>query len=186
MKFKLGMTSLLAGAVLVGPVLAGNDREEAAVALYAISQSGVTATRALELAKQAVTGVVYEYELEDDDGELFHEIELINLETETKYKVKVAVRDGGLTQKSEQYSCSLVCRDDDVKAVRALTEAGFTLEAALAKAALGPEQLLEEAELEVERGVRYFKLETVGPDGERDLLIDIDKGQAIPSLTRAD
>jgi hypothetical protein len=33
--------------------------------------------------------------------------------------------------------------------------------------------------------VRYIKLEWVGPDGERDQLIDIDSGQTIPSLSSA-
>lgn len=183
MKKTLGTIGLLTGALLTAPLFAGDDREEAAVALYAIERSGITISRALELAQQAVGGIAYEYELDDDDGALFHEIELMDLEQQIKYKVKVAVADGAVSQKQEQAECGLVCKDDDVRAARALRDAGYSLGRALESAA-GDGELLEEAELELKNGVRYFKLEFVGPGGERDLLIDIDSGQPIPSLTK--
>lgn len=172
---------LLTGALLAAPLLAG-DREEAAVALYAIERSGITATQALEMASKAVGGVAYEYELDDDDGALFHEIELMDLEQQIKYKVKIAVADGAISQKQEKAECGLVCKDDDVKAARALQEAGYSLGQALERSP-GDRELLEEMEVELKSGVRYIKLEFVGPEGERDLLIDIDSGQPIPSLT---
>lgn len=186
MKFHIAMATLVTSAALIAPVFADNDREEAAVAMHVINQSGFTAVRALDAAQQAVTGVAYEYELEDEKGELFHEINLINLDTKTNYKVKVSARDGTLTRKETQYSCVWGCDDDDVKAAQALTESGFTLTQAIEEAALGANELLVEAEVEMELGVRYIKLETLGPQGERDRLIDIDNGQLIPALTRAE
>ena len=70
-------------------------------------------------------------------------------------------------------------------AARALKESGYSLGKALADNPSTGQQLLEEAEVELKRGVRYIKLEWVGPDGERDQLIDIDSGQTIPSLSSA-
>ncbi|WP_157976706.1 PepSY domain-containing protein [Parahaliea mediterranea] len=173
----------LAAAIVAAPLLAGSDPEEAAVALYAIERSGVTLDKALAQAEQAVPGIAYEYELEDDDGQLFHEIKVMDLEGEVRHKLRIAVADGSLSQKQEPRSCAVVCRDDEVLAARALQDAGYSLRRAIAEGGAGTKQLLEEAEVELERGVRYFKLEWVGPEGERDQLIDIDNGQTIPSLT---
>jgi len=185
MKLPIVMATLVTSAALAAPVLADIDREEAAISLHLMKQSGVTATHALQAAQQAVTAVAYEYELEEAKGELFHEIKLINLDTKTSYKVKVSARDGRLTQKEEQYSCSILCDDDDVNEAQALTDSGLTLSAAIASAGLAANELLTEAELEMELGVRYIKLETMGPEGEKDRLIDIENGQLIPTLTRA-
>lgn len=173
----------IAAVAVAAPLLAGSDREEAAVALYAIQRSGITLDKALSIAGQAVEGVVYEYELEDDDNQLYHEIKVMDLDSETRHKLRIAVQDGAVTREEESRSCALVCRDDEVRAARALKETGYSLARALEHSHPGENHLLEEAEVELERGVRYFKLEWVGPDGERDVLIDIDSGQLIPSLT---
>ncbi len=173
----------LTAAVAAAPLLAGSDREEAAVALYAIERSGLTVSKALDQAQKAVSGLAYEYELEDEDGQLYHEIKIMNFDTETRHKLRISVSDGTLTDEQEKRSCGVVCRDDEVLAARALKESGYSLSQALADGAPGSRQLLEEAEVELERGVRYIKLEWVGADGKRDTLIDIDSGQVIPSLT---
>lgn len=186
MKFPLAMTTLIASAALAAPVFADMDREEAAVAKHVIEQSGFTAIHALEAAQQAVKGVAYEYELDDDKDELVHEIKLINLDNKSSYKVKVSAHDGALTQKEEKYSCLVLCDDDDIEEAQALSESGITLSDAIDKAALGADELLLEAEVEMELGVRYIKLETLGPEGEKDRLIDMDSGQTIPTLTRPD
>lgn len=172
----------LAAAVVATPLLAGSDLEEAAVALFAIGRSGVTVDKALAQAEAAVPGIAYEYELEDDDGALFHEIKIMDLANETRHKIRIAVAGGALEDEQETRSCSVVCRDDEVLAARALKESGYSLRKALADNAPAEQQLLEEAEVELKRGVRYIKLEWVGPDGERDQLIDIDSGQTIPAL----
>lgn len=183
MKYALSMAGALAGALLIAPVLAGDDAEEANLALYAIERSGMTVSKALEVAEQSVQAVPYEYELEEDDGELFHEFKLMDLDNNTRHELRIAVRDGSVSRQQEAVSCSVVCKDDDVKAARALSESGYSMRRAIGDAAGGERELLEEAEVEMEQGVRYFKLEFIGPDGERDLLIDIDTGQPIPSLT---
>lgn len=182
MQKTLGTVGLLTGALLAAPLLAG-DREEAAVALYAIERSGITAARALELAEQAVGGTAYEYELDDDDGALYHEVDLMDLERQVKHELKIAVSDGAITREEEKVDCGLVCKDDDVRAAQALQDAGYSLRQAVESHAGGDKELLEEIEVELKSGVRYIKLESIGPGGEKDLLIDIDSGQPIPSLT---
>ncbi len=179
-RFSIGICSL-AAAVVATPLLAGSsDVEEAAVALFAIDRSGITVEKALDQAEAAVDGIAYEYELDDDDGQLYHEFKIMDLETQTRHKLRIAVADGVLGSKQEKRSCGVVCRDDDVLAARALKESGYSLRKAITGSSAGQQQLLEEAEVELERGVRYIKLEWVGPNGERDQLIDIDSGQVIP------
>lgn len=182
--FSIGI-STLAASIVAAPLLAiaGSDLEEAAVALFAINRSGITVENALAQAEAAVGGIAYEYELDDDDGQLYHEIKIMDLDAELRHKLRIAVADGSLSQESEKRRCKIVCRDDDVLAARALKESGYSLAKAIAGSKVGERQLLEEAEVELERGVRYFKLEWVGPQGERDHLIDIDSGQTIPTLT---
>ncbi|HAN69591.1 MAG TPA: hypothetical protein DD808_15680 [Halieaceae bacterium] len=175
----------LAGAAVAAPLLAGSDHEEVAVALYAIGRTGITVEKALAQAESAVPGIAYEYELEDDDDQLYHEFKIMDLANETRHKLRIAVKDGALEKEQEARNCGVVCRDDDVLAARALKESGYSLGKALADNPSTGQQLLEEAEVELKRGVRYIKLEWVGPDGERDQLIDIDSGQTIPSLSSA-
>lgn len=181
-RFSIGIC-LLAAAVVATPLLAGSDLEEASVALYAIERSGITVDKALAQAESAVTGVIYEYELEDEDGLLYHEIKIMDLAAKVRHKVRIAVADGGLSKEQEKRTCGVVCRDDEVLAARALEESGYSLRKALADSAVGAQQLLEEAEVELERGVRYIKLEWISAEGERDQLIDIDSGQTIPTLS---
>ena len=59
---KVGLAAALTAAVFT-PFLIADDMEEAAVTLYAIGQSGVTALKALDTVEESVTGTVYEYEL---------------------------------------------------------------------------------------------------------------------------
>lgn len=183
MKYILSAAGLLAGILVIAPAISGDDLEEAALALYAMDRSGVTTTRALDIAEQTVNALAYEYELEEDDGALFHEFKLMDLDGNTRHELRIAVADGSVSQQQESVSCSVICKDDDVKAARALDESGYSLRQALEAAASGERELLEEAEVELEHGVRYFKLEFIGPKGERDVLLDIDSGQVIPSLT---
>lgn len=178
------VTALLAG-MLVSPAFGDDDREEAALALYAMNQSGITVLKALDIAEQAADGIVHEYELDEDDGALYHEFKLVDLQGSTKIKLRVAVRDGAVTRRGKAYSCALSCNDDDVQAAKVLSETGFNLRHALEQFGQAPNVLLDEAKVELRHGVRYLKLETVGPEGERDRLVDIDTGQLIPSLTRA-
>jgi uncharacterized membrane protein YkoI len=181
---KAGLAAAFTAAVFT-PFLLADDREEAAVALYAIGQSGVTVLTALDIVEQSVTGIVYEYELDDKDDQLFHEFEVADFDAEKKYKVLVSVRDGSIADISDKkLKCgSLSCKDDDGQAARALAASGYSLRQALTQLELSPQELVEEVELEFERGVRYLKLEVIGPDGERDILIDIASGQIIPTLT---
>ncbi|RLQ21733.1 hypothetical protein DWB85_10605 [Seongchinamella sediminis] len=186
-RFSMGICTL-AAAIVAAPLLAtaGNDLEEAAVALYAIDRSGVTVEKALTQVEATVGGIAYEYELEDEDGQLYHEIKVMDLEAGTRHKLRIAVADGAISEEKEKRSCGLVCRDDEVLAARALKDSGYSLRKGIADSKRGEQQLLEEAEVELERGVRYIKLEWVGPQGERDHLIDIDSSQAIPTLTSPD
>lgn len=172
-------------AAVFAPFLIADDMEETAVALYAIGKSGVTALKALDIVEQTITGVVFEYELEDADDQLFHEFEVADFDAQRKYKVLVSVSDGSVVDVSDKkLKCgSLSCKDKDGQAARALAASGYSLRQAISGLELAPQELLEEAELEFERGVRYLKLEVMGPDGERDILIDIASGQIIPTLT---
>ncbi|QIB64278.1 PepSY domain-containing protein [Kineobactrum salinum] len=181
---KTGLAAVLAAAGFT-PFLFADDLEEAAVALYAINKSGIDISRALDIAEQKIAGVVYEYELDEHDELLVHEFEIADFEAEKKYKIKIAVNDGSVVEQSdEKMKCGkLVCKDDDGKSARALQASEYSLRKALTQLELPPRQLLLEAELEFERGVRYMKLEVVGPDGERDILVDIATGQIIPSLS---
>lgn len=181
---KTGLAAIVVAAGFT-PFLLADDMEEAAVALYAINKSGIDINRALAIAEQRIAGVVYEYELDEHDDLLVHEFKIADFEAAKKYKIKVAVSDGSVVEQSdEKMKCGkLVCKDDDGKSARALQASEYSLSKALSQLELSAQHLVLEAELEFERGVRYMKLEVVGPDGERDILVDIATGQIIPSLS---
>lgn len=163
---------------------ADDDQEEAALARFAIEQSGITAQLALARIDKNYPGIIYKYELDVDDGRLVHEVKVLNLEEERKYKIKIDVKTGEVVSEQNKLVWSWFSEDEDIKAAKYLQKSAFTLAAALIvlkKASIIDEgELFYDAELEVDQGMYYFELKTYGPDGEKKWLIDIDSQQMIP------
>jgi len=163
---------------------ADDDQEEVALALFSIEQSGITAQVALARVDKNYPGIIYKYELDVDDGRLVHEIKVLNLEEERKYKIKIDAKTGEVISEKNKIFWSWFSEDEDITAAKYLQKSTFTLAAALMflekSSIIGEGELFYDAELEGNQGMYYFELETYGPDGEKKWLIDIDSQQMIP------
>jgi uncharacterized membrane protein YkoI len=164
---------------------ADDDTEEHDLARYAIAQSGMTTVKALELVESTVDGIIYEYELEEKRDHLVHEFDVVDLKNERKIKVTVDVASGALKTREEGYDFGWFFTDDeDVTAAQALESADFSIKEALALLTLGSDHLVLDIDLEESQGIRYFEIETAGPEGEREWLVDLTSKQLIPTLSR--
>ncbi|MFT5118524.1 MAG: putative membrane protein YkoI [Kiritimatiellia bacterium] len=163
---------------------ADDDQEEVALALFSIEQSGITAQVALARVDKNYPGIIYKYELDVDDGRLVHEVKVLNLEEERKYKIEIDVKTGEVVSEKNKIVWSWFSEDEDITAAKYLQRSTFTLAAALMflekSSIIGEGELVYDAELEGNQGMYYFELETYGPDGEEKWLIDIDSQQIIP------
>ncbi|WP_101757912.1 PepSY domain-containing protein [Oceanicoccus sp. KOV_DT_Chl] len=178
---------LIASVSLFNPVAnAGDDHEEAALARFAIEQSGIDAQAAIAKVSKDYPGLIYQYELDDEDDRLVHEVKVINLDDKRKYKVKIDVKTGEVVSEEKKIVWSWFKEDEDITMAKYLQASNFTLIAALEllekSGMVEASALLQEAELENNQGVYYFELETYGAGGEKKWFIDIDSQRMIPVL----
>lgn len=106
---------------------ADDDREEAALARFAIAQSGITATIAIAKVSEQYPGVIYSYELDEEDDRLVHEIKLMDIEEKRKYKIKMDVKTGNIVSEKNKMVWSWFSTDETLKAVSQLKASGFTM-----------------------------------------------------------
>lgn len=167
-------------------VSAGNDYEEAAIARFAIEQSGNNVQTAFAKASKDYPGLIYQYELDDDDDRLVHEIKVINLDDKRKYKIKIDVKTGEVVSEENKIVWSWFKEDEDITMAKHLQASTFSLVAALAllenSGMVKVDALLQHAELEHSQGIYYFEMKTYDAEGEKKWFIDIDSKKMIPVL----
>jgi uncharacterized membrane protein YkoI len=165
---------------------ADDGQEEAVLALFAIKQSGIDAYTAIAQVSAGYPGVIYQYELDDEDNRLVHEIKVINITEKRKYKVKIDVKTGEVVSEEKKIVWSWFKEDADITMAKYLQTSTFSLTEALAlleNSDMADNMvLLQEAELENNQGIYYFELETYGAGGEKKWFIDVDSQKMIPVL----
>lgn len=182
------MTRILKGCLLVTvlalvqPAFAGVDEDEVPFARLVMEKSGVTASVAIETALGKYPGIVYEYELEEDDDRFVHEIEVADLESKRTHKIAIDAQSGEIVEVKSSRASSWFNESDDVKAARVINEHRLPLLGALEKATSGKNDFLTEIEFEHKQGINFFKIELVDSNGEKDVLVDIESQDIIPSF----
>lgn len=173
---------LVAIFALVQPAYAGIDEDEVSLARMVIGKSGITASVAIERALGEYPGIVYEYELEEDDDRFVHEIEVANLESKRTHKIAIDAQSGEIVEVKSSRASSWFSESDDVKAARLISKYELPLLGAVAKATSGNSDFLTEVEFKHKQGISFFKIELVGAGGEKDVLVDIESQDIIPSF----
>lgn len=175
--------SLLALALASSlPATAGVDEDEAALARMIITTSGITARVAIDRALAEYPGVVYEYELEEDDDRFVHEVEIANLENNRTHKIKIDAESGETVSVESSRASSWFNGNDDVKAAHAISKSTLSLIGAVEKTAVGEDDILLEVEFKQKQGISFFKVEYMGDLGEKEILVDVETRDIIPNF----
>lgn len=160
------------------------DKSEIDAILEIVNASGMPATQAMKKVMSDYQGHLVDYELEDEDGVLFHELKLIDLDEDVERKVVISVHDGNVVSEKTEKLWSWFSEDDDVKAVKKLVANQYSMLDAIEKLELAREDLLLDIELEDKQGVVYFEIEVFSGDEERELLVDSKTKSIIPVFKR--
>ncbi|MGV2872775.1 PepSY domain-containing protein [Colwellia sp. E150_009] len=159
---------------------AGSDKEELTIAKSIIAKSGVTAQQAIRKVQQEYNGVIYSYDLDDEDDIYYHEIKLIDIEADKKIKLIISIQNGEVVKKEWHRLFSWFFDDERIVTARKLATMKYSILDAIDAIALDESSLLQEIEIEDKQGVLFFELETIDDNGEKDWLVDANNNQIIP------
>lgn len=175
-------TLLTAGTITAS--WAGSDKHELAVVKSVIETSGVTAQQVIKKVQQDYNGVIYSYELDDEDDVYFHEIKLIDIDADKKIKVTISIKDGTVVNEEKSRLFSWFSDDDRIVTARKLAKMDYSILDAIDAISLTKTSLLKEIEIEDKQGILFFELETISADGKKDWLVDAKNNQLIPVFTK--
>ena len=170
----------LISAGTISATWANSDKEELAVAKSIMDKSGITAQQAIKKVQQDYKGVIYSYDLDDEDDVYYHEIKLIDIEEDKKIKLIISIENGTVVKKEWNRLFSWFLEDDRIVRARKLATMKYTILDAIDALELAEDSLLEEIEVKDKQGVLFFELETIDDDGEKDWLVDANNNQLIP------
>lgn len=159
---------------------AGSDKEELALTKSIISQSGITAQHSIKQVQQDYNGIIYSYELDDEDGIYYHEIKLIDIAADKKIKLTISIKDGSIVNEEKSRLFSWFSEDDRIVTAKKLAKMDYSMLNAIDAINIGQSSLLTEIEVEDKQGILFFELETIGVEGKKDWLVDINTNQIIP------
>ncbi|MBL4630439.1 MAG: hypothetical protein JKY14_04535 [Paraglaciecola sp.] len=174
------MLATLISAGTISTSWAGIDKEELTVIKSIIAESGMTAQHVIEKVQQDYAGVIYSYELDDKDDIYYHEIKLIDIEADKKIKLLISLHNGKVVKEQRSRLFSWFVDDEHIVTAKKLATMKYSMLDAIEAIGLKKNSLLQEIEVEDKQGVLFFELETVGAQGEKDWLVDINNNQLIP------
>jgi len=171
-------TLLTAGTITAS--WADSDKQELALTKSIIEKSGVTAQQSIKKVQQDYNGIIYSYELEDEDDIYYHEIKLIDIEADKKIKVTISIQDGTVVNEEKSRLFSWFSEDDRIVTARKLATMDYSMLNAIDAINLDKNSLLTDIEIEDKQGVLFFELETIGAEGKKEWLVDANNNQLIP------
>ena len=159
---------------------AGSDKEELALTKSIIAQSGITAQHSIKQVQQDYEGIIYSYELDDEEGIYYHEIKLIDIKADKKIKLTISIKDGSIVNEEKSRLFSRFSEDDRIVTAKKLAKMDYSMLNAIDAINLSQSSLLTEIDVEDKQGILFFELETIGVEGKKDWLVDINTNQIIP------
>ncbi len=181
MKHQLLAAYLLGPALLLSPgAFAGDNHEDAAIIQLIAQKAQFAPEQALAKVTKDYPGVVYEYELDDEDNQIVYEFKLMDLTDNKKYKVKLSAINGALVSEKTSSISTWFQDKQDIRAMEQAKSNNFSLLDAVKLVKEKEEGFLVKAELENEKGINIYKLEFATPNGTRKWLIDVDNQDIVP------
>lgn len=159
---------------------AGSDKQELALTQSIIAKSGITAQHSIKQVQQDYNGIIYSYELDDEDDIYYHEIKLIDIEADKKIKLTISITDGSVIKEEKSRLFSWFSDDKHIITAKKLAKMDYSMLNAIDAINLSQPSLLTEIEVEDKQGILFFELETISAEGKKDWLVDINTNQIIP------
>ena len=155
------------------------DYQNAAVAQLIIKKSGMTPDKAFELVNKTFPGLIYEYELEQQDVGLVYQIRTYDPKTGKKHTAYVNL-ERALIQSASEYSSSAWFEKSYHKAVidRAV-KAGFPLDEAIKKVQSQYHGFVIEGEIKTLKETEYYQIEMITENGKEKFLVDISNKEIV-------
>ncbi|MGI2097572.1 PepSY domain-containing protein [Shewanella glacialipiscicola] len=154
----------------------------AAQSMYSMFAAGdyVQPLSVMQQIEKGVSGVIAEFEMETQEGELVYQFELINPLANSITRFEYRARDGKLLKQK----ASKVSADDlaEVEAARLIAAKNQTFSGIIAKAIKERKAFLTEAKLDHDLGISYLEIKLLDDTGKFKLAFDVDNLRPLPLL----
>jgi len=131
-------------------------------------------------AEKDYPGIISEFDIDVENGELIYEISIIDTKLDTVSEFEFWAKDGRLIRQKVE---ALEADDrDELKATKLVLEMGLTF-SQLIKQAMGDSTAhILEAQLDHDLGISYLELKLIDENGKRKLAFDIEQQRPLPLL----
>ena len=176
------MTRLLVGLVLFSSVgfSVSSWAEQSVLELLSDEQNLSPQELILKVEKE-YSGVICDFEIDVENGELIYEVSVIDAERETVTEFEFKAKGGGLlNQKVERLE---VADKYGLKAVILIEKMGQTFYSLVNNAMHDRNGYIVGAKIDHDLGISYLEIKLVDAAGKRKLAFDIESQRPLPLLT---
>ena len=130
--------------------------------------------------EQDYPGIISEFEIDVENGELIYELSMIDTSAETITEFEFRAKDGRLVT---QEVARLEADDrDELIAVNLMEDKSLTFYTLVVKAMKDKQAFILEAQLDHDLGISYLELKLIDMDGKSKLAFDIKTLRPLPLL----
>ncbi|WP_299795652.1 PepSY domain-containing protein [uncultured Shewanella sp.] len=130
--------------------------------------------------EKAYPGVISEFEIDVEKGELIYEVSVIDTNAETITEFEFRAKDGRLIHQQVE---SLETDDkDELKAVSMMEDKSLTFSNLVKQAMSDSQAHIVEAQLDHDLNISYLELKLIDEDGKSKLAFDIKTERPLPML----
>ena len=101
-----------------------------------------------------------------------------------KIKVLVSISDGSIVNEEKSRLFSWFSDDDRIDTAKKLAQMNYSILNALEAVELSELALVKEIEVENKQGILYVEVESYGPNGKEEWLVDANTNQLIPMFKK--
>ncbi|MFV7784779.1 PepSY domain-containing protein [Shewanella marisflavi] len=151
----------------------------AVLELLSDSQS-LTPQKMIEQAEKTYPGVISEFQIDVENGQLIYELSMINTKEDAITEFEFWAKDGRLIRQKVE---GLEADDkDELKAVKLLKEMDQSFSQLLKLAMGGSGAHILEAQLDHDLGISYLELKLIDANGKHRIAFDIENQRPLPLL----
>lgn len=131
-------------------------------------------------AEKDYPGIISEFDIDVENGELIYEISIIDTREDTVTEFEFWAKDGRLIRQTVE---ALEADDrDELKAARLVLEMGLSFSQLVKQAMADSTAHILEAQLDHDLGISYLELKLIDEHGKRKLAFDIEQQRPLPLL----
>ncbi|WP_369433882.1 PepSY domain-containing protein [Psychromonas sp. MME1] len=153
--------------------------DDDALSVLALKNAKFTVEQAIEKVSQEYKGSIVEFEVDDHRGQASYEFEIVNLQSEQKYKLQVSNEDGSILKEK-----TTNLKSDEKEAVNTLTAAKLNLKSTLTLVRQKYNAEVVEFELKNKKGITFYKFKLYDENGRKRIIVDVETGEMVPVMKK--